>query len=207
MKRPKTEAIWAIVKKFLDVELFITGTYFKRLNFIMSISPISASSLYQEQINYFLNATKTDYSSVSNLLAVYGVKSTGDNEKDIAKLMEIQTETAANLIQGLSEDDETSKSTQQPVSYSWYSVMYQLGLNPTGDPKQDFIEIMECLVDKAEKATSESEYNKYMDLIGYVEDIFIDSGVKISDITADSVSTYKSMEILANYNKADIESS
>ena len=66
---------------------------------------------------------------------------------------------------------------------------------------------MECLVDKAEKATTESEYNKYMDLIGYVEDIFIDSGVKISDITADSVSTYKSMEILANYNKADIENS
>ena len=173
----------------------------------MSISPISAFSLYQEQINYFLNATKTDYYSVSNLLAKYGVKSTGDKEKDIAKLMEIQTETAVNLMQGLSGDDETSKSAEQTVSYSWYSVMYQLGLDPTGDPKQDFIEIMECLVDKAEKATTESEYNKYMDLIGYVEDIFIDSGVKISDITADSVSTYKSMEILANYNKADIENS
>ena len=105
----------------------------------MSISPISAFSLYQEQINYFLNATKTDYYSVSNLLAKYGVKSTGDKEKDIAKLMEIQTETAVNLMQGLSEDDETSKSAEQTVSYSWYSVMYQLGLDPTGDPKQDFI--------------------------------------------------------------------
>ena len=171
----------------------------------MSVSPITASSLYQEQINYFLNATKTDYYSVSNLLAKYGVKSTGDLNKDLQKLHEIQVETAVNGLQSISEDDKTAKSADQTVSYSWYSVMYQLGLDPTGDPRQDYINIMEVLVDKVEKAGSESEFNKYMDLIGYVEDIFIDSGVKISDIGADSVSTYKSMEILSSYNKASIE--
>lgn len=171
----------------------------------MSISPISASSLYQEQINYFLNATRTDYSDLSNLLAKYGLKSSGDVNKDLQKLREIQTETAVNGLQGLSEDDKTAQSTEQTVSYSWYSIMYQLGLNPTGNPKQDFINIMEVLVEKAEKAGSESEFWKYTGLIDFVEELFIDSGVKISDIGADSVSVYKSMEILSNYNKVSIE--
>ena len=121
----------------------------------MSISPISASSLYQEQINYFLNATRTDYSDLSNLLAKYGLKSSGDINKDLQKLREIQTETAANGLQGLSEDDKTAQSTEQTVSYSWYSIMYQLGLNPTGNPKQDFINIMEVLVEGVSKRSRE----------------------------------------------------
>ncbi len=171
----------------------------------MSISPISASSLYQEQINYFLNATKTDYSSVADLLAKYGVKSSGDVNKDLQKLQEIQTKTAVNGLQSLTEDDETAETSQQTVSYSWYSIMYQLGLNPTGNPEQDFVDLMEALVSKAEKAGSESEFNKYMSLISFVEELFIDSGVKISSITTDSVSAYKSMEILASYNKSSIE--
>ena len=171
----------------------------------MSISPISASSLYQQQIDYFLSATKTDYSSVSNLLAKYGVKSTGDVNKDLQKLQEIQTKTAVNALQSLSEDDETSESTSQTVTYSWYSVMYQLGLNPTGNPEEDYVDLMEALVSKAENAQDESEFSKYMGLISFVEDLFISSGVQISDINADSVSAYKSMEILANYNKSSIE--
>lgn len=171
----------------------------------MSISPISASSLYQEQIDYFLKATKTDYSSVVDLLAKYGVKSTGDANKDLQKLREIQTETAINGLRSLSEDDETAQSSQQTVFYSWYSIMYQLGLNPTGNPEQDFVDLMEALVSRAEKAGSESEFNKYMTLIGFVEELFIDAGVQISNITTDSVSAYKSMEILASYNKASIE--
>lgn len=171
----------------------------------MSISPISASSLYQQQIDYFLNATKTDYADVSNLLAKYGVKSSGDVNKDLQKLREIQTETAVNAMQSLSEDDETSETTQQTVSYSWYSIMYQLGLNPTGNPEQDFVDLMEALVDRAENARDESEFRKYMGLISFVEELFIDSGVRISNINADSVSAYKSMEILASYNKSSIE--
>jgi len=171
----------------------------------MSISPISASSLYQEQIDYFLKAAKPDYSSVSDLLAKYGVKSTGDVNKDLQKLQEIQTETAVKGLQGVSEDDETSESSQQTVSYSWYSIMYQLGLNPTGNPEQDYEDIMEALVEKVEKAQDESEFNKYMSLIGFVEELFIDSGVQISYLNADTVTPYKSMEILASYNKASIE--
>lgn len=171
----------------------------------MSISPISASSLYQQQIDYFLNATKTDYSSVSNLLAKYGVKSSGDVNKDLQKLREIQTKTAVNGLQSLSEDDETAETTQQTVSYSWYSIMYQLGLNPTGDPAEDFVDLMEALVSKAEKARDEGEFNKYMGLISFVEELFIDAGVQISNINADSVTAYKSMEILASYNKSSIE--
>ncbi len=71
----------------------------------MSISPISASSLYQEQINYFLNVNRTDYTSVSNLLARFGVKSTGDEQKDLAKLKEVQVKTAVEGLQSLSEED------------------------------------------------------------------------------------------------------
>ncbi len=171
----------------------------------MSISPISASSLYQQQIDYFLSATKTDYSSVSNLLAKYGVKSTGDVNKDLQKLQEIQTKTAVNALQSLSEDDATSDSTSQTVPSSWYSVLDQLGLNPTGNPEEDYVDLMEALVSKAENAQDESEFSKYMGLISFVEDLFISSGVQISDINADSVSAYKSMEILANYNKSSIE--
>lgn len=165
----------------------------------MSISPISASSLYQEQINYFLNATRTDYSSVNNLLALYGVKSTGDLEKDLAKLQEIQTKTAINGLNSQTEDEEAAQGAKESVSYSWYSIMYQLGLTPKGSPEEDFREIMTELVERALNAEDESEYNKYMALIGRVEDLFIDSGVKISDITADSVSVYKAMDILSNY--------
>ncbi len=171
----------------------------------MSISPISASSLYQEQINYFLNATRTDYSSVSNLLAQFGVKSTGDAQKDLAKLREIQTKTAAEGLKNLSENDEIAQNQSESVSYIWYSVMYQLGLSPTGNPEEDFQEIMTELVDRVQNAQTESEYGKYMGLISLVEDLFIFSGVKISDIGADSVSVYKSMEILANYNQAKLE--
>lgn len=173
----------------------------------MSISPITASSLYQEHINYFLNATSADYSSVSNLLAKFGVKSTGDTQRDLAKLREIQTKTAINALQSLSEDDETSETQTEQVSHAWYSIMYQLGLSPTGNPQDDFVEIMENLVEKVEKADSESEYAKYMGLIDLVEDIFIASGVKISDSGADSVSVYSSMQLLASYNKASIEQS
>ncbi len=173
----------------------------------MSISPITASNLYQEQINYFLNATSADYNSVSNLLAKFGVKSTGDAQKDLVKLREIQTETAVNGLQNISEDDETSESQSTQTSHAWYSIMYQLGLDPTGNPQDDFVEIMECLVDKVENARTESEYNEYMDLIGLVEDLFISSGVEISELGADSVSPYSSMELLASYNKASVENS
>lgn len=171
----------------------------------MSISPISASSLYQEQINYFLAATRTDYNSVSNLLAQFGVKSTGDAQKDLAKLQEIQKKTAIEAKQSLSEDETASASANEPVSYIWYSIMYQLGLDPTGSPQKDFQEIMTEIVDRIQGANSESEYNKYMGLIALVEDLFIASGVKISDIPADSLSAYQSMELLANYNKASLD--
>lgn len=171
----------------------------------MSISPISASSLYQEQINYFLNATRTDYNSVSDLLAKFGVKSSGDAQKDLAKLREIQTKTAINGLQSQTEDEATAQSAQESVSYSWYSIMYQLGLTPKGSPEEDFREIMTELVERALNADDESEYNKYMALIGHVENIFIDSGVKISDITADSVSVYKAMDILSNYAQAGVK--
>ena len=171
----------------------------------MSISPISASSLYQEQINYILNVNRTDYTSVSNLLARFGVKSTGDEQKDLAKLKEVQVKTAVEGLQSLSEEDESSKSQSKPASYIWYSVMYQLGLNPTGDPEKDFTEIMECLVEKVENSRDINEYNKYMGLIDIVETLFISSGVRISDLGADSVSVFSSMQLLAGYNKAKIE--
>lgn len=168
----------------------------------MSISPITASSLYQEQINYFLNATVSEYNSVSNLLAKFGVKSTGDAQKDLAKLRKIQTETAINGLKSLSEDKETTETQAAQVSHAWYSIMYQLGLSPSGNAEDDFVEIMEHLVAKVEKAGSESEYAKYMSLIDLVETLFIASGVKISGTNADSVSTFSSMQLLASYNKA-----
>ena len=57
----------------------------------MSISPISASSLYQEQIKLLFRCKPAQiFNSVSNLLAKFGVKSTGDTQKDLAKLQEIQ---------------------------------------------------------------------------------------------------------------------
>ncbi len=171
----------------------------------MSISPISASNLYQEQINYFLNATSADYNSVSNLLAKFGVKSTGDAQKDLAKLREIQTKTAVSSLQNISEDDETSETRSTSETHIWYSIMYQLGLNPTGNPQEDFVEIMECLVDKVESSRTASDYNKFMSLIDLVEDLFISCGVKISDTGADSVSVYASMQLLSSYNKASIE--
>ncbi len=171
----------------------------------MSISPISASNLYQEQINYFLNATSADYNSVSNLLAKFGVKSTGDAQKDLAKLREIQTKTAVSSLQNISEDDETSETRSTSETHIWYSIMYQLGLNPTGNPQEDFVEIMECLVDKVESSRTASEYDKFMGLIDLVEDLFIACGVKISDTGADTVSVYTSMELLSSYNKASIE--
>jgi len=173
----------------------------------MSISPISATSLYQDQLNYFLKAAQADYSSVSYLLAKFGVKSTGDVTKDLAKLKEIQVKTAAEGLKGLYEDDETSESKTQSASYIWYSIMYQLGLEPTGNPEQDFTDLMEYLVDKVQNAPDESTYNQYMSLISLVEDLFIMSGVNISELSADSVSPYSSSELLANYNKADIETS
>ena len=83
--------------------------------------------------------------------------------------------------------------------------MYQLGLNPTGDPEKDFTEIMECLVEKVENSRDINEYNKYMGLIDIVETLFISSGVRISDLGADSVSVFSSMQLLAGYNKANIE--
>lgn len=171
----------------------------------MSISPISASSLYQEQIHYFLYATHTDYSSVSNLLALYGVKSSGDAQKDLVKLQEIQTKTAVENKQSLSGDDKTVENTSGQASRVWYSIMYQLGLEPTGTPEKDFKEIMESLVDKIRSAESQSEYDEYMGLMDLVEGLFISSGVKISDIAADSVSIGETMNILANYSKASIE--
>lgn len=191
----------ANVKNAEFVEYFIPDRKNKAI-FPMSISPISASALYQEQIDYFLNAT-----GVSNLLAKFGVKSTGDTQKDLAKLREIQTKTAINGLQSLSEDDETSETQAASVSHAWYSIMYQLGLSPTGNPQDDFVEIMENLVEKVEKAGSESEYAKYMGLIDLVEDLFIASGVQISDSGADSVSVYSSMQLLASYNKASVERS
>ncbi len=171
----------------------------------MSISPISASSLYQEQINYFLYATRTDYSSVSDLLALYGVKASGDAQKDLEKLQEIQTKTAVENKQSLQEDDKTAESSSGSTFRIWYSIMYQLGLEPTGSPEKDFKEIMESLVDKIRAAKNEGEYNEYMGLIDLVEGLFISSGVKISDITADSVSIGETMDILANYGKASVE--
>ena len=44
-----------------------------------------------------------------------------------------------------------------------------------------------------------------MGLMDLVEGLFISSGVKISDIAADSVSIGETMNILANYSKASIE--
>jgi len=108
----------------------------------MSISPITASSLYQEQINYFLNATVSEYNSVSNLLAKFGVKSTGDAQKDLAKLRKIQTETAINGLKSLSEDKKTDETQAAPVSHAWYSIMYQLGLSPSGNAEDDFVEML-----------------------------------------------------------------
>lgn len=171
----------------------------------MSISPIAASGLYQEQINYFLNAASADYDSVSSLLAKFGVKSTGDNKKDLAKLREIQTKTAVEALQSVSEENETSETQSVQESHVWYSIMYQLGLNPTGNPEQDFADIMEYLVDMVENSSTASDYNKYMSLIDLVEDIFISCGVKISETGADSVSVFSSMQLLSSYNKASIE--
>lgn len=173
----------------------------------MSISPITASSLYQEHINYFLNAAAADYNSVGSLLARFGVKSTGDKEKDLAKLREIQTKTAVNALQSASEDTETSETQSIQTSHVWYSIMYQLGLNPTGNSQQDFVEIMECLVDKVENSRTASDYTKFMGLIDLVENLFIACGVKISEIGADSVSEFTSMRLLSSYNEALIKKS
>jgi len=150
-------------------------------------------------------AQRMDSYSVSNLLAKFGVKSTGDVEKDLEKLKEIQVKTAITGLQSITEDEEDSKTQSTSASRVWYSIMYQLGLTPTGNDEQDFTDIMECLVDKVENAGSASEYSKYMGLIGMVEDLFIACGVKISDIGADSVSTFSSMQLLASFNKARVD--
>lgn len=147
----------------------------------------------------------TEDDDIKELLAKFGLKPTNNKEVDFARLQEAQTKAAVDAKQELQEASKTTFTPTESVSYPWYSLMYQLGLDPTGNPEQDYKDIMALLVDKVKNAKNESEFVKYMSLISLVDDLFIESGISISNISADKVSAFLGMDLLSSYNQNKIE--
>lgn len=170
----------------------------------MSISPVSPINLYQEQTDFYKRLMYEDNASINNALIKNGIIPGADAAKNAAKLQQINKD---NSIQNSQSTQSTTNTitTEDTTDKPWYTIMYQLGLSPSGDVETDYRDIIDEIVKRLENAKDEDEFNKYLWLQSFAQDVFINAGVSISNIQGNTMPFGTELEMLSNYNKPVIE--
>ena len=131
----------------------------------MSINAISSVSLYEYYYTINQEDKKKKSSPIANEMKEYGLRSTDDEELNIAMLQR------AKQLKANGEAKEANQT--DPAERPWADLMYQLGLSFNPDPKDDIQDIKDEL-SKLTKGVSDDELDSEVkDLENHVENLYL----------------------------------